>query len=344
MLNFIKKKYKINIKGDDFDKKIEPQYKHKLFHKQRLSNGYRKVYIFGKMVFFYNKKRKILHIDKNKVSKLINKLKESGINTNNTRNPRIIVSLTSFPARIKDIHFTIYSLLTQSLKPDMVILWLGKDKFPNKEQDLPETLLQLQKHGLTIKWCKDIRSFTKLIPALKEYPDDIIITVDDDIFYCPDTVEKLYESYLKNPEYIHCLRAHKVEFSSKGEILSYNKWKKCIKTSEPSYSNFLTGVGGVLYPPHIFDDRIFDEKLFMKLAPRADDVWFWAMSVLCHIKTKVVNYNNKDISVSPERDLGLNKEPTLWSQNMLSDGNDPQIKAVMDYFKITQKDIEEKND
>ena len=49
----------------------------------------------------------------------------------------LIVSLTSFPARIHLVHYAIYSLLRQSLKPNRIVLWLGEDKFPDKENDLP---------------------------------------------------------------------------------------------------------------------------------------------------------------------------------------------------------------
>lgn len=93
-----------------------------------------------------------------------------GRNTNNN----LIISLTSHPKRIKNSHIAIESLLKQTIKADKVILWLGKDKFPNKEQDLPNELLKLREKGLTIEWCKDIGSYTKLIPALKKYPNSII--------------------------------------------------------------------------------------------------------------------------------------------------------------------------
>ena len=46
-----------------------------------------------------------------------------------------------------------------------------------REEDLPENLLKLKNNGLTIKWCKDMRSFTKLVPALEMYKNDIIVTV-----------------------------------------------------------------------------------------------------------------------------------------------------------------------
>ena len=149
----------------------------------------------------YKKKYKIKSINKQHVQNEINRSKINGISSSK-RKPELIVSLTSFPQRIYDLHFCIYSLLKQSLKPDKIILWLGQDEFPNKEKDLTEDLIKFTRMGLTIRFCKDIGSYTKLIYALREFPDDIIITADDDIYYEKNWLEKLYNAYKKQPDMI----------------------------------------------------------------------------------------------------------------------------------------------
>ena len=127
--------------------------------------------------------RYLPHIDKISVQKEINSFKGRGVTTSE-RSPKLIVTLTSFPQRMYDIHFTLYSLLNQSLKPDAVLLWLSEEEFPNREKDVPNAVLKLQENGLTIKWVKEnLRSYKKLIPALKEYKNDILVTADDDIYY-----------------------------------------------------------------------------------------------------------------------------------------------------------------
>lgn len=195
------------------------------------------------------------------------------------RTPRLIVSMTSFPARIERVYVTAYSLLAQSMKADEVVLWLGADKFPEKEKELPPDLLSLREKGLTIRWVEDIRSYTKLVPALKEFPDDIIVTADDDLYYPREWLEKLYDAYLKEPNLIHCHRAHTITFDKNGEVADYADWKRHDKCEKATYLNFLTGVGGVLYPPHCLDEAVMDKALFKELAPTADDIWFWAMAV-----------------------------------------------------------------
>lgn len=74
-----------------------------------------------------------------------------------------------------DLKYTLYSLFRQSLKPDKIILWLASEQYPNKEQDISDTILNMQEWGLSIMWCEDIKSYKKLIPAMQMYPDDMYI-------------------------------------------------------------------------------------------------------------------------------------------------------------------------
>jgi glycosyltransferase involved in cell wall biosynthesis len=211
--------------------------------------------------------------------------------TKTKRTPGIIVSLTSFPARIKTAHLAISTLLTQSLKPDEVILWLAESQFPGKERDLPEELLGLQKYGLTIDWYEDLKSYKKLIPALERYPNDIIVTVDDDVYYSRKSIEKLFQSYLSDKNSIHCLRGRRASLDNNQEITPYRDWELVSSYMAASYLNVSTGVGGVLYPPHCLHPDAVNVNLIQKLAPTNDDIWFWAMAVLNGTKTIILSNN-----------------------------------------------------
>lgn len=238
--------------------------------------------------------------------------KELGI-TKEKRDTKIIVSLTSFPQRITTVIETIKSLLNQTLKPDEVILWLAQEQFINKEQELPKELLELKKFGLSIKWCNDIRSYKKLIPTLKLYSDSIIITVDDDIYYAPDTVETLYKSYLEYPNCIHAHRCDWLNILKNGESteIHWAKTKELYKDSHrglTSYKNRLTGYGAVLYPPKSLHNDACRADIFTDLLPTHDDVWFWAMACLNGTKTRLVKGYSESISYIPNsQQVGLCK-------------------------------------
>lgn len=199
---------------------------------------------------------------------------------------KLVVSLTSYPARIGSVAEVVKALLVQTMKPDRLILWLAEEEFPGREADLPKELVGLCRYGLTISWCKNTRSYKKLIPVLKLYPDAVIVTADDDLYYHPQMVERLYKSYKKDPHCIHCHRATKIfmeDGAFRDKLGGYDVYE------HPSYLNKLTGVGGVLYPPHILHPDVLDEELFMSLAPTNDDVWFWLMGVRVGARTRVAN-------------------------------------------------------
>ena len=250
------------------------------------------------------------------------------------QNRQLIVSLTSYPARIKTVHQVIDTLLSQTKKADEVVLWLADSQFPNKEKDLPFELLDLTKKGLTISWCEDIKSYKKLIPALKKYPDSIIVTADDDNIYEKDWLKKLHESYLKNPQVIHCHRASLMTFRN-CKLRPYREWKVCVPaTRKPSFLNFLTGVGGVLYPPNVFYKDVADKELFMNLSPHGDDIWFWAMAVL----------NGKKIKIADDYAFRQNlvdgtQESALWRKNNTGGRNDEQLRKVFKKYPAVLRKI-----
>ncbi len=223
------------------------------------------------------------------------------------RTPQIIVSLTSYPARIKTVHYTINTLLSQDFKPDKVILWLTESQFPNREKDLPSELVRLLDLGLTIEWCQDdLKSYKKLIPALKKYPNDIIITADDDVYYNQNLISSLYEAYKKDPKNIYVKRSVKLQLNNeKLENISSRKYfYKHLKS--PSYFNQIMGGSGCLYPPNSLYKDITNIELFQQLVPSHDDVYFWSMAILNRTKIQVVGGFDEDLNfVENTQDIGL---------------------------------------
>ena len=222
------------------------------------------------------------------------------------RTPQIIVSLTSHPQRIKTVHLTINTLLRQTLKPDKVILWLADSQFPNKENGLPIELLNLKKLGLSIEWCDDLKSYKKLIPSLKKYPNDIIIIADDDVFYDEYLVENLYSEYLKNNNQINVRRAVKLELNN-NNIEGVSSRKYLFKDNfEPTFFNQIMGGSGCLIPPNCLYKDITNIENIKQLLPTHDDVYIWAMAILNKRKIKIVDGHNINLHFIPNtQDCGL---------------------------------------
>ena len=65
----------------------------------------------------------------------------------------------------------IETILSQSIKPDKVILYLSKVQFPRLEDDLPDSLLHMKASGLDIRFVEgDIRSHKKYYYVMQAYP------------------------------------------------------------------------------------------------------------------------------------------------------------------------------
>lgn len=220
--------------------------------------------------------------------------------------PQIIVSLTSFPPRLPKLWMVIECILRQSVKPDAIILYLTEGQV-NRVEDLPRKLQEQQKRGLQIVLCPDkIRSHTKYYYAMQQNPNDIIITVDDDLFYRTDLIERHLAAHKKYPNAIIANWAKRILPNTP----LYKEWPDVTK---PELSNhfLLLGVSSVLYPPHSLYKDLFMTKEIIDLCLTADDVWLSCMALLQ--KTPIYFTNNKfthtPVSISNnETLLAVNRE------------------------------------
>lgn len=213
---------------------------------------------------------------------------EYGLETNK-RCPQLIVCLTTHPARINYVHYAINTLLRQNLKPDKVILWLAREQFPKGEGELPQQLLHLKDLGLSIEWCEDLKSYKKLVPALLMYPNDIIVTADDDVYYEPDLLEHLYNAYLKDKINIYARRSIKLQLVN-NEVCRVPGRTYAYKSDyNPSYFNQQIGCFACLYPPHSLYKDITNIKKIKTTIPTHDDVYFWCMAVLNKTRIQIVD-------------------------------------------------------
>lgn len=242
---------------------------------------------------------------------------------------QIIVSLTSYGNKLQLLYLTIESLLRQTVKPNKIILWLDQSKYSTYES-IPVALHRQEERGLEIKLCEDVRSYTKLVPALLAYPNDVIISADDDIIYPIDFVERLYRAYQKDSSKIYFYRGHYILFNEDGTPRSYLEWVAKGAKGCDIY-NFPTGVSGIIYPPHCYHEDMTNKDLFLKLCPHADDVWFKAMTMLKGTLCEQIPTPHFDSLFIP---LDIDEASSLQNINVVNGGNDKQIKAVFDYYNI----------
>lgn len=225
-----------------------------------------------------------------------------------TKKEEVILSMTSFPGAIDYSPKAIKSLLNGTLLPDKFVLYLTFSQFPDRK--IPDEILKLSEENPVFEirdYPYDIRSYRKLIPALEDFPEAIIVTVDDDVFYKKTMLERLLKAHIKNPRKIITHRPKRIKPEA-----PYKKWKKLrwyhflFKRYENDPLILPTGVAGVLYPPNSLNTEMLNKDLFTHLAPTTDDIWFWAAGIAQGCTFMPVPFGqNKPKSVGKPKSLSL---------------------------------------
>lgn len=239
-----------------------------------------------------------------------------------------IVSLTSIPSRLETIHITLKSVLLQDCKPKKIVLWLHEDL----EGKLPESLTSLTKGLLEIRYSKYTFSHRKLIHSVVDFPDEMIITVDDDIIYHPTTLSKLYEAAIKNPNKVTSHRGRNISFDNEGKVLPYPQWNYA--TKETADKNWFMPIGAftVAYPPGVLSKQVTDVDTFMKITPKNDDPWFKVMVLLNGNNSVPSGYNLPEpIPISGTQKISLKKI------NVDRDYNRTQMENILNEFPELRK-------
>ena len=241
----------------------------------------------------------------------------------------VIVSLTTFGRRLDSVPITIESLMQQTLKANKIVLWLDERL---QGEEIPLSLQNQEKRGLEIRYCKDIRAYKKLVPSLRAYPEDAILTVDDDVIYPYNLIERFVREHRLDPHLILCSKHHRMKVGTDGRLASYKEWEKGSPILDASIMNFPTGVGGVLYPPHSLDPEVLNEKVFMEICSSNDDIWFKAMGMKKGTFSKRISSHSANgidyIEDSEVQDIGL------FHRNVVQNYNDEQIKSVFTRYNL----------
>ncbi|WP_420602409.1 glycosyltransferase [Flagellimonas sp.] len=238
----------------------------------------------------------------------------------------VIVSLTSIPSRLKSLHLVIRSLMNQDVAPKKIVLWLNNDL----KGHLPKALEKLICERFEIRYSELTCSHRKLIHSIEAYPEDVIITCDDDLMYRRNWLSIFYDEHKKNPKNIIGNHTIHINHDHSGNPLPFKKWKYP-KTEEVN-PQAITPIGawGILYPPHSVDEKVLNEKLFLKLAPKADDLWFKAMGLLKGtITIQAGNTPKEPIPIGGTQKVALKKE------NLGLDKNSVQWNALNEHYNLS---------
>lgn len=245
----------------------------------------------------------------------------------NLQDDSVIVSMTTFPARIGYVHLAIKSLLAQTVKPGKIILWLAKDQF--RDVTMPQQLQELCSYGLEIRFCdEDLLAHKKYYYAMQEYPDKLIVTYDDDIIYPEDSLEKLLTMHRQHPEAIICNRGREIKIKN-SSVAPYKYWKVSgkVPAGMPTYRVMASTGAGTLYPPHCMPEETFDIQKIRVLALTADDLWMKIMSIKGNVPVVKSQTRGKALCVSKGK-----QEVTLAHRNVEQCLNDQVMQGLLMHY------------
>ena len=161
---------------------------------------------------------------------------------------RIIVSLTTIPARIENLNQTIQSLLNQTFKPDHIIINVPQKykrfyyfKMTDYYLGLLKKIEALAPGVVIVNFCEDYGPATKIIPTLNHElvnDDTKIIFLDDDRIYVPELIRTLYNQSILYPDY--CITVALWNLENISPTLYYSK-----KHSPPVHEYQKPGFGDI---------------------------------------------------------------------------------------------------
>jgi hypothetical protein len=235
-----------------------------------------------------------------------------------------IVSLTSYDKRFEYCETAIKSLLLQKCRYAYEVrLYLAKEDVP------PWGITDLERGGLKIISVEeDLKQYNKLLHVLRDEPEKTIITVDDDVYYPEDLIERLIHKSQEFPGCIVCHTGRFLSFDKDGRLRTFDdmQYNSGTRRVTPSLCLIPEGVGGVLYPPHVMDEIVFDSDLFTRITPRNDDLWF-----------KMASLKKGTLCVQAEKwNIPLNFIPGSQSTGLhrtnFEGGNDSQLRACFEKY------------
>lgn len=237
----------------------------------------------------------------------------------------LIVSFTSFPARIDNVWQVVECMKRQTLQPSKILLWLSKEQFPT-DDCIPNSLLSRVNEQFEIRMVDgDIRSHKKYYYAAIEYPNDLLFLIDDDLYYDTDIIRKSVKAYMEyGKKCVVCNYGYHIEYDKDG-CKPYSQWQPIEGRKAVGKDLFFGSGGGTLFRPSDMYKDLTNIDLAKQLTPLADDIWLNTMALKAKL-TKIMLPHGLILSVKMKQNV------TLSSINNGENRNDEQLNLVRKHY------------
>jgi hypothetical protein len=234
-------------------------------------------------------------------------------------NDSYIVTMTSHAGRFHSLGDFFRNFENQKLLPKRLILYLTE----TDSKMLIEREVYLPKF-VNIRLCEDLGPGKKLIPALREFSTKILITIDDDVIYPIDLIERLIAYSKDFPRNIIAGRTHYVTLDDNLKPRKYAEWDQNVQIyNQSSRLLFPTGVGMVLYPPNSLHHDVLDVETYLENCLFQDDIWFYIQAIRAGTEVRLLPGDNQ-FEYLPKTQLN-----GLWESKNSKGGNDSALELLL---------------
>ena len=208
----------------------------------------------------------------------------------------IIISLTTIPPRFDNLYFTIDSILSQSILPDIILIHIP-EKYNNYSYDF-NSLPKFSSDKVIINnKVKDYGPATKLLGLYdnelykKMSEEDIIIVIDDDRIYNTDLIKNMIYYHKLYPDKALTVAGWEIEdLAKKKFIINNKKQPRGIEFLTCGYIDFIGGCCGFVLNKkmcpfqyeELFDLHPDDNNYWV------DDIWISGFLTLSNIDIYII--------------------------------------------------------
>ena len=219
----------------------------------------------------------------------------------------LIASMTTLPGRLSDLDSVLKSLIEQTNQLDLIKIY-----FQGEKNQFNSSIIHNFKN-VEVEFVSDYaKSKSKYYYSLKEFPNDDIILVDDDLIFEEKFIESLVIGHSRQPNcvitnlyqfpFLDVIKENCLRFTMDLYYMEYkNKWLR----SQSGY--------GTLIPNHILDNtEILDIDKGNNFFPTSDECWLYCNFVSNNIITYCPGIFNEKKDFIKKEIIYNNR---LWSKN-----------------------------
>jgi hypothetical protein len=239
------------------------------------------------------------------------------------------VTLTTYGARQWAAMLAVDSLARGRVRPAQVVLFVDGSRY--RREHLPFPLAVLVRRGVEVVLLdQDYGSYTKL-PLWVWSPESValpLVTMDDDVLYPADWLQRLRDEADKGGQDLLCYSARRMTCNAAGEFAPYVEWGP-VPDMDARYDVLPLGVYGVLYRREALEAIRARGAQFRNLAPNVDDLWFRFCTIERGILARrIVDHQVEFLTVPFTEGEGL------WHENVQQGGNDRKLARIAPLFDL----------